>query len=353
MSNSEICRIAALSPGSQSCHTRSKYKGETKEGCPWIWHMAKPREMAPNGKFANISEIPERSPNTRKKPQHPKEVKIAATTRGFPNYPTPFSFSPATLPYLYWFYAASFLGCLETQQDLRGSRHAQIPCIQNSSPLCYTLWRCLSQFTHSRPSLQSQLRGHQFHQITLPFIQLCCLCILRWASDWPSFMTRCQGFNAHSLSNPATSWYHMQDSISLHPWAEWWKTRHIHEQPCWHCSQSWDANVWRRGCKEWSYISSIDGILTTRNMMCSISMLHLRNTVVHSTNPDPWWHCHSWHRAWLSDKPAFPTVPSGARHESNRYAMTKFASLSLLTFSSDFFFLVVGLTGLYTTRLIK
>ena len=34
-------------------------------------------------------------------------------------------------------------------------------------------------------------------------------------------------------------------------------------------------------------------------------------------------------------------------------AMTRFASLSLLTFSSDFFFLVVGLTGLYTTRLIK
>ena len=167
---------------------------------------------------------------------------------------------------------------------------------------------------HIRPSSQSQLQGHQLHQITLTQLH-----ILRWASEWPSFTTWCQGFNVHSLSNSATSWYHTQESISLCPQVEWWNMRHIHEQPCWHCSQSWDANVWRRGCKEWPYISSANGILAMRNTMCSISMLHLRSTVVHSTNPDPWWHCHSWYCAWLSDKSAFLTVPLGACHESNWY----------------------------------
>ena len=97
-----------------------------------------------------------------------------------------------------------------------------------------------------------------------------------------------------TLLNSATSWYHTQGSISSRPWAEWWKTRRIHEQHCWHCSQSWDANVWRRGCKEWSYISSTNGILATRNAMCSVSMLHSRNTVVNSTNPDFRWDTHGF-----------------------------------------------------------
>jgi hypothetical protein len=133
-------------------------------------------------------------------------------------------------------------------------------------------WRAARHSAPWRPSSRS-LRGHQYIK------SHCCSYSSTFLDELPpAFKIRdvtgvkvSLSTELHSLLNSAPSRYHMQESILSHPWAEWCqKTRCIHEQPCWHCSQSWDANVWRR-LRYW--VNIFETVLNVAFLGSSIDMI--------------------------------------------------------------------------------
>ncbi|KAG2095860.1 hypothetical protein BD769DRAFT_273740 [Suillus cothurnatus] len=135
---------------------------------------------------------------------------------------------------------------------------------------------CESQFTHSKSSSQSQLRGHQLHQITLPFTH-------------SAFLDELQS-----------------DLLS------------------------------RRG---------VEASMST--LFRTLRRLDITSKKVSRRALEP----NDENRA--APNPEMLMFGHEAAKNDSQSAMTRLgASLSLLTFSSDVF-LVDGLTGLYTTRLIK